>query len=89
MFAVVLLGLFLLLAVASMLGLTADSRDLRPQLPVHAPGDQPETPSTEQFVNTALPPYPRTPLVMGAEPKPSGGNLPLSPRSSADRAAAF
>ena len=89
MFAVVLLGLFLLLAIAGTLGLTADSRDLRPHLPIHAPGDQPQTAPTEQFAGAELPPHRRIPLVMGAELTPRGGNLPLSPRSSADRAAAF
>jgi len=34
MFALVLIALFLLVAVASLLGLTADSRDLRPRLPL-------------------------------------------------------
>jgi hypothetical protein len=57
MFALVLLGLFLLVAVASLLGLTADSRDLRPRLPVQAAGEQPEPRSTDQLAHTALPPY--------------------------------
>jgi hypothetical protein len=56
MFALVLLGLFLLVAVASLLGLSADSRDLRPRLPVQAGGEQPAPTWTEQLSHTALPP---------------------------------
>jgi hypothetical protein len=56
MFALVLLGLFLLVAVASLLGLSADSRDLRPRLPVQAGGEQPTPAWTEQLAHTALPP---------------------------------
>jgi hypothetical protein len=57
MFVLVLISLFLLVAVASLLGLTADSRDLRPRLPVQAGGEQPEPGWTEPLANTALPPY--------------------------------
>ena len=57
MFALVLVCLFLLVAVASLLGLTADSRDLRPRLPVQAAGEQPEPGWTEPLTDTALPPY--------------------------------
>jgi hypothetical protein len=56
MFALVLLGLFLLVAVASLLGLSADSRDLQPRLPVQAGGEQPTPPWTERLAHTALPP---------------------------------
>jgi len=59
MFAVVLLGLFLFLSVVSVLGHTADSRDLRPHRPVQTPGNEPDAPWAEHFVNTALPPYRR------------------------------
>jgi hypothetical protein len=59
MFALVLLGLFVLLAIVSLLGFTADSRDLRPRLPVQAPGNQPDFPWLERVGRTALPPYPR------------------------------
>jgi hypothetical protein len=59
MFALVLVGLFLLVAVTSLLGLTADSRDLRPRLPVQAGGEQPEPGWTERLADTALPPYRR------------------------------
>ena len=59
MYALALLGLFVLLAIVSLLGLTADSRDLRPRLPVQSRGNQPVPPSDEQFVHTALPPYHR------------------------------
>jgi hypothetical protein len=59
MFALALLGLFVLLAIISLVGLTADSRDLRPRLPVQAPGNQPELPRYERLGRTALPPYPR------------------------------
>jgi hypothetical protein len=55
MFVLVLLGVFLLVAVASVLGFTADSRDLRPHLPVQAGGEQATW--TEQLAHTALPPY--------------------------------
>jgi hypothetical protein len=57
MFALVLLGLFLLVAVASLLGYGADSRDLRPRLPVQAGGEQRDSSWTEQLTHTALPPY--------------------------------
>ena len=57
MYALMLAALFLLVAVASPAGLTADSRDLRPRLPVHASGEQPQPRSTEPLANTALPPY--------------------------------
>lgn len=57
MFALVLLGLFLLVAVASLLGFSADSRDLRPRLPVQARGDLHSPAWTEQLARTALPPY--------------------------------
>ena len=57
MFAVVLLGIFIALAVVSLLGLTADSRDLRPRIPLQAPGDQPNAPFAERIGRTALPPY--------------------------------
>ena len=57
MFALVLVGLFLLVAVASLLGLTADSRDLRPRLPVQAGGEQPQPGWTEPLADAALPPY--------------------------------
>jgi hypothetical protein len=59
MYAIALLGLFVLLAIVSALGLTADSRDLRPRLPVQAKGSQSEPRSDEQFAHTALPPYRR------------------------------
>jgi hypothetical protein len=54
MFALVLVALFLLVAVTSLLGLTADSRDLRPRLPVQAGGEQPEPGWTERLADTAL-----------------------------------
>ena len=57
MFALVLFGLFLLVAVASLLGFSADSRDLRPRLPVQAGGEQRDPGWTEQLAQTALPPY--------------------------------
>ena len=57
MFALVLLGLFLLVAVASVLGFSADSRDLRPRLPVQAGGEQRYPTWAEQLTHTALPPY--------------------------------
>ena len=56
MFALALLGLFVLVAVASLLGFGADSRDLRPRLPVQARGDQPDAVWSEQLTHTALPP---------------------------------
>ena len=59
MFALLLLGLFVLLAIVSLVGLTADSRDLRPRLPVQAPGNQPDFSRQEQLARTALPPHPR------------------------------
>lgn len=62
MFVLVLLGLFLLVTVASLLGFTADSRDLQPRLPVQAGGDQPERGRMEQVTHTALPPYPHVRL---------------------------
>jgi hypothetical protein len=62
MFALVLVALFLLVAVTSLLGLTADSRDLRPRLPVQAGGEQPEPGWTERLADTALPPYGRVRL---------------------------
>jgi len=39
------------------LGLTADSRDLRPHIPVQARGSQPEMSWPERLVRTALPPH--------------------------------
>jgi hypothetical protein len=57
MVAVVFLGIFIALAVVSLLGLTADSRDLRPRRPLQAPGDQPDAPFAELTAHTALPPY--------------------------------
>jgi hypothetical protein len=57
MFALVLLGLFLLVTVASLLGFSADSRDLRPRLPVQVGGEQPDPVWSEQLTRTALPPY--------------------------------
>ncbi|HKF34488.1 MAG TPA: hypothetical protein VKB37_19180 [Jatrophihabitantaceae bacterium] len=57
MFALVLLGLFLLVAVASLLGFGADSRDLRPRLPVQSGGEQRDPSWTEQLTHTALPPH--------------------------------
>jgi hypothetical protein len=57
MFDLVLLGLFLLVTVASLLGFTADSRDLQPRLPVQAGGKQRDRSWTEQLTHTALPPY--------------------------------
>jgi len=57
MFTLLLIALFLLVAVASLLGLAADSRDLRPRLPVQARGEQPEPGWTEPLADTALPPY--------------------------------
>jgi hypothetical protein len=62
MFTLLLIALFLLVAVASLLGLTADSRDLRPRLPVQAGGQQPEPGWTERLADTALPPYERVRL---------------------------
>ena len=62
MFALVLVALFLLAAVASLAGLTADSRDLRPRLPVQARGEQPEPGWTKPRADTALPPYGRVRL---------------------------
>jgi hypothetical protein len=59
MYAIALLGLFVLLAIVSALGLTADSRDLRPHLPVQSRGNQPPPSTDEQFAHTALPPYRR------------------------------
>ncbi len=59
MYAIVLLGLFVLLAIVSLFGRTADSRDLRPRLPVQTPGNQPDAPWSERLVHTALPPYSR------------------------------
>jgi hypothetical protein len=56
MFALVLISLFLLVAVASLLGLSADSRDLRPRRPVQASGEQPQPGWTERLADTALPP---------------------------------
>jgi hypothetical protein len=57
----VFLGVFVLLAIVSLLGFTADSRDLcRPRLPVQAPGNQPDFPFLERIGRTALPPYPRS-----------------------------
>jgi hypothetical protein len=62
MIALVLIALFLLVAMASLSGLTADSRDLRPRLPVQAGGEQPQPGWTEPLANTALPPYRRVRL---------------------------
>lgn len=56
MFAIMLLGLFLVLAIVSMLGLTADSRDFHPRLPVQAPNNRRDLPSAEPIEHTALPP---------------------------------
>lgn len=56
MFALMLLGVFVLLAVVSLLGLTADSRDFRPGLPVQGPDKRHDAPSTEPIERTALPP---------------------------------
>ena len=59
MYAIVFLALFVLLAVVSLLGWTADSRDLRPHLPLQARGDQRELPMLEPIAHAALPPHPR------------------------------
>ena len=59
MYAIVFLALFVALAVVSLLGWTADSRDLRPRLPLQARGKQPELPMPEPISHTALPPHPR------------------------------
>jgi hypothetical protein len=58
-FALVLVGLYLLVAVASLPGLTADSRDLRPRLPVQGAASSPEPRWTKPRADTALPPYRR------------------------------
>jgi hypothetical protein len=57
MFALLLAAPLLLVAVASLLGLSADSRDLRPRRPVQARGEQPQPGWTEPRADTALPPY--------------------------------
>jgi hypothetical protein len=59
MFLVVFLGLFVVLAVVSLLGLTADSRDLRPHNPLQSRDERREGPFVERLANTALPPYRR------------------------------
>ncbi len=59
MFLIVLLAFFVLVAILSMLGLSADSRDLRPHLPIQAPGRQANASWSEDLAGTALPPYRR------------------------------
>ena len=58
MFIIALLALFVVLAVVSSLGLTADSRDLRPHNPLQSRDDRADGPWPERLANTALPPYP-------------------------------
>jgi hypothetical protein len=59
MYAIVFLAFFVLIAVVSLFGWTADSRDLSPRLPLQAPGQQPDARSQEPVTRTALPPQPR------------------------------
>jgi asparagine synthetase A len=59
MFIIALLALFVLLAVVSSLGLTADSRDLRPHNSLQSHDDRADLAWTDNLSNTALPPYPR------------------------------
>jgi hypothetical protein len=55
MFAFGLVALFVLVAVVSLLGWTADSRELRPRLPLQAPRQRPEPLLAESVAATALP----------------------------------
>lgn len=59
MFLLVLLGIPVAVAIVSIAGLTADSRDLTPRLPLQTPGPLPESDRSENFANTALPPFRR------------------------------
>lgn len=59
MLLLVLLGVFVVVAILSIFGMTADSRDLRPRLPLQARGLRPENDRPESFSHTALPPFRR------------------------------
>lgn len=59
MYLLFLLGVFVAMAILSVVGMSADSRDLTPRLPLQARGARPDNDQPERFSQTALPPFRR------------------------------